>query len=162
MKNETKKPTAAQARIMELRHQLKISKTTLRVCLVLSLVANALSAQPTPLGYAVAATPPILLFAALELVARVKIGGSLGQVLWTLTVVLAALVARTSYGHMHEVVLMAGESEETAATLPLVVDGLAALAQIMVLQLDKMISQPVKRKAVKRPARKLASVAAIG
>ena len=99
-----------------------------------SVACNILAADPTPVGRAVAAWPPIALLLVVEVLARSPLPH--GRLRWAAVIGaggVAVVAAVASFHHMHEVALTAGESTLVAWLFPLSVDGLAVVASVALL-----------------------------
>jgi hypothetical protein len=96
-----------------------------------SVACNILAAEPTVVGRGVAAWPPIALMLVVEVLARSPLPhGRLRYVAAGGAGAVAVTAALASFHHMHEVALVAGESELVAWLFPLTVDGLAVVASV--------------------------------
>ncbi len=102
-----------------------------------SVTCNALSAEPTPVGRAVAAWPPVALLLVVEVLARSPLPA--GRLRWVAAVgagSVAVVAAVASFHHMHSVALSVGESPLVAWLFPFSVDGLAVVASIALVTAD--------------------------
>jgi hypothetical protein len=99
-----------------------------------SVAANILAAQPSAVGRAVAAWPPLALLLVVEVLARSPI--PTGILRWAATggaACVAVVAAVASFHHMHTVARSVGESPLVAVLFPLSVDGLAVVASVALL-----------------------------
>ena len=99
-----------------------------------SVACNVLAAEPSAVGRAVAAWPPVALLLVVEVLARSPLPP--GRLRWTAaggagSVAVVAAVA--SFHHMHSVAGSVGESALVAILFPLSVDGLAVVASVALL-----------------------------
>jgi hypothetical protein len=111
-----------------------------------SVACNVLSAEPSWVGRGVAAWPPVALLLVVEVLARsplpdgrwrfAAIGGA-GSV--------AVVAAIASFTHMQAVARQVGESELVATLFPLSVDGLAVVASVALVEVNRraVASRPV-------------------
>ena len=102
-----------------------------------SVACNILSAQPTAVGRAVAAWPPIALLLVVEVLARSPLPR--GRLRWTAMAgagSVAVVAAVASFHHMHSVALSVGESSIVAWLFPFSVDGLALVASVALVNAD--------------------------
>ena len=96
-----------------------------------SVACNVLSAEPTPVGRAVAAWPPVALLLVVEVLARSPLPA--GRLRWAAALgagSVAVVAAVASFHHMHSVALSVGESPMVAWLFPFSVDGLAGVTSI--------------------------------
>ena len=103
-----------------------------------SVACNVLSAEASWVGRGVAAWPPIALLLVVEVLARsplptgrwrwAAVGGA-GSV--------AAVAAIASFTHMQAVAREVGESELVATLFPLSVDGLAVVASVALVEVNR-------------------------
>lgn len=111
-----------------------------------SVACNILSAQPTAVGRAVAAWPPIALLLVVEVLARSPLRR--GRLRWTAMAgagSVAAVAAVASFHHMHSVALSVGESPMVAWLFPFSVDGLAVVTSVALVNTNH--SEPAPRDA---------------
>jgi len=119
-----------------------LARAVLTLALAASVAANVAAAEPTVLGRTVAAVPPVGLFLAIELIARIPSGGSvLARVRWLSAGVIAAVAAWASYWHQVDLALLAGESRTTALLLPLVIDGLVVVASVSLAEIGRAVAR---------------------
>ena len=103
--------------------------------LLASVACNILAAEPTTVGRAVAAWPPIALMLVVDVIGRApQPTGWLGRMTTTATAAVALVAAIASFSHMQAVALTAGESELVAWMFPLTVDGLAVVCSIALVE----------------------------
>jgi hypothetical protein len=101
-----------------------------------SVAANVLGAQPSVVGRAVAAWPPLALLLTVELICRVPVHRpALARVRWAATAGIAGIAAWVSYWHMVAVALRYGETTASAHLIPLSVDGLVVVASVCLVEL---------------------------
>ena len=108
--------------------------------LVVSVACNVAAAEPTAVGRLVAAWPPVALMLVVDVLGRVPSGGGWSgrlQLGGAAGVALVAAVA--SFSHMHSVALAAGESELVAWLFPLTVDGLAIVASVALVEINRPV-----------------------
>jgi len=108
-----------------------------------SVACNVLSAEPSWVGRGVAAWPPVALLLVVEVLARsplpdgrwrfAAIGGA-GSV--------AVVAAIASFTHMQAVARQVGESELVATLFPLSVDGLAVVASVALVEVNRRSAAP--------------------
>ena len=99
-----------------------------------SVACNILSAEPTAVGRAVAAWPPVALLLVVEVLARSTMPR--GRLRWASTVgaaAVAVVAAVASFHHMHAVALGVGESVLVAWLFPFSVDGLAVVTSVALI-----------------------------
>ena len=102
----------------------------------LSLCANVLVAQPTTVGRAVAAWPPIALIVTVDLISRVPAQRrGLSVTRQGAALVIAGIAAWLSYGHMVTLAERAGTDTASAHVIPLTVDGMAIVASLCLVEL---------------------------
>ena len=107
-----------------------------------SVVANVLHAEPTLVGRAIAAWPPLALLLTIELISRVPVHRPvLARVRWIATAAISAIAAWVSYWHMVDVAVRYGESAASARLIPLSVDGLVIVASVCLVELAGRIRQ---------------------
>ncbi len=106
--------------------------------LLVSVAANMLAAEPTVVGRAVAAWPPIALLLLVDVLGRTpRSSGWLGRLVALATASVAGVAAVASFWHMRAVALSAGESELVAVLFPLTVDGLAVVCSAALVELSR-------------------------
>lgn len=125
----------------ELRTAKRLLLGVLWLAGVVSVAANVVSAEPTVIGRAVASWPPIALLLVVEVLARVPIPtAGVGRWLVVLGAGSVALVAGViSFSHLYDVAEKAGESEFVAWLFPLSVDGLAVVASVALVEVNRRI-----------------------
>jgi hypothetical protein len=148
--------------------QLRRIRWAVRAALTLgvaaSVAANVLGAQPSVVGRAIAAWPPLALLLTVELISRVPVHRpGLARVRWTATAGIAGIAAWVSYWHMVAVALRYGETTASAHLIPLSVDGLVVVASVCLVELagriratedaeDAHVAVPGRAVAGKQPA----------
>lgn len=139
------KLTAAQKQILRTRRSAQIAFIS---GAVVSLGANIVAAEHTPLGVIVGAWPAVALLVSVYLFENAP------KSFWIKVAVLgvAAIAAWVSYWHMVEVVSMAGESQVTAHIMPFTVDAMMALATAV---LNKPIRKAAPARRTSAPVRRL-------
>lgn len=108
-----------------------------------SLAANIAAAPANAGSWAVAAVAPLALFAIIGLAHRSQ-GILIGWLGWAFYGGLAGIAigaAWISYGHLKHVAVAMGQSEEVARIIPLVVDGAAIMASIVVVAAGQAITE---------------------
>lgn len=108
-----------------------------------SVACNILAAEPTAVGRAVAAWPPVALLLVVEVLARSPLPS--GRLRWAAVAgaaVVASVAAIASFHHMHEVATMVGESPLVAVLFPLSVDGLAVVASVALVGSSRHDDRP--------------------
>ena len=101
-----------------------------------SLTANVLVAQPTVVGRAVAAWPPVALLICVHVVGLVPASRRVLSVARLAAVlIVGGIAAWLSYGHMAELAARSGASVLGANLLPLTVDGMAIAASLCLVEL---------------------------
>ena len=103
-----------------------------------SVTCNVLAAEPSAVGRAVAAWPPVALLLVVEVLARSPL--PTGRLRWAAVggaACVASVAALASFHHMHEVAGSVGESELVALLFPLSVDGLAVVASVALVGTGK-------------------------
>ncbi len=119
----------------DLRRHVRI---VLALALSVSVAANVLAAEPSAVGRAVAAWPPLALMLVVDVLGRIpRSPGSLGHLVIAATGGVALVAAVASYSHMRSVALAAGESELVAFLFPLTVDGLAIVCSAGLIELNR-------------------------
>lgn len=108
-----------------------------------SLAANVAAAPRSVGGWLVAAVAPVGLFLAIVLWHRSHgvLGGWLARAFNLGLTGIAAGAAWISFGHLQEVAERFGQSPEAAAVIPLVIDGAAVLATIVVISAGQRASE---------------------
>lgn len=111
------------------------------VGILVSIAMNVLHAPPTVVGRVISAWPPIALFGAIELIARIPTTNrwlSAGRVIATLIV--AGVTGSVSYFHMMgSVTRYGGETGWQAAIWPASVDGLMIVAALSLVEVVRKI-----------------------
>lgn len=121
---------------MSLRRIRHGVRATLALGVAASVTANVLHAQPTAVGRAIAAWPPLALLLTIELISRVPVTGrALTWVRMAATSAIAGIAAWVSYWHMVEVAARHGESAASARLVPLSVDGLVVVASVCLVEI---------------------------
>lgn len=119
------------------------ARAALTLGVAASLTANILAAEPTIIGRAIAAWPPVAFLITVGLLERVPtVAGRPPRVLARIggTAVIAAIAALLSYRHMTHLAAAHGETGLGAAVLPLSVDGIILVASMVLIELR---AQPV-------------------
>jgi hypothetical protein len=94
-----------------------------------SVTANVLHAEPSAVGRAIAAWPPLALLLTIELISRVPVHRPwLSGLRMGTTALVAGIAAWVSYWHMVSVAARYGEASTSAHLIPLSVDGLVVVA----------------------------------
>lgn len=108
-----------------------------------SLAANIAASRQTLAGWMVSAIAPIGLFLAIILWHRSHgvVVGWLGRAFTAGLGAIALGAAWISYGHLRHVALAAGQSETASAIIPLVIDGAAILATIVVISAGQRLTE---------------------
>ncbi len=109
-----------------------------------SVACNVLSAEPSWVGRGVAAWPPIALLLVVEVLARSPLPA--GR--WRFAAVggagtVAVVAAIASFTHMQAVARQVGESELVATLFPLSVDGLAVVASVALVEVNRRLAAPL-------------------
>lgn len=128
-----------------------------------SLAANIAAAPPSIGGWLVAAVAPIGLFVAIVLWHRSH-GVLKGWLAWSFNVGLAGIAtgaAWISFGHLRAVAERFGQSPGAAAVIPLVIDGAAVLATIVVISAGKRAAELDEAEAAARELDRRAQAAEI-
>ena len=119
-----------------------------------SLAANLLSANGTPVGYAVAAVAPICLAASLAVYEFMPSDGSLGdRVTQAALLVVAGVSGWISYWHIVEVALAAGESTTSAHLLPFAIDGAILVGSQTLRRIQRGTATATTTKVSRRPSK---------
>lgn len=118
-----KTPAARKARL-----SLWTSRGAFAVGVVVSLSANVVASQHTPLGIALGLWTPIAFLICMALLENVPAKGWQGWVRKIAIAFLAAIAGWVSYWHMVDVATMGGADWLTGHTIPLTVDVMIALA----------------------------------
>ena len=122
--------------VLSLRRIRHGVRATLTLGVAASVTANVLHAQPTLVGRAIAAWPPLALLLTIELISRVSVAGrALTWVRMAATAAIAAIAAWVSYWHMVEVAARHGETPVSARLVPLSVDGLVVVASVCLVEM---------------------------
>lgn len=114
-----------------------------------SVACNVLSAEPSWVGRGVAAWPPIALLLVVEVLARSPL--PTGRWRWAAVTgagSVAAVAAIASFTHMQAVAREVGESELVATLFPLSVDGLAVVASVALVEVNRRVASPPSVEAV--------------
>ena len=127
-----------------------------------STAANIAAAPATAGGWAVAAIAPVGLFLAIVLWHRSQgiLGGRLGQAFNLGLAGIAAMAAWVSYGHLRHVAEAMGQTPAVAAVIPLVVDGAAILATVVVIGAGQKIAELTEAAEAEQRAEREAARAA--
>jgi hypothetical protein len=101
-----------------------------------SVTANVLHAQPSAVGRAIAAWPPLALLLTIELISRVPVHRPwLSALRMATTAIVAGIAAWVSYWHMVSVTARYGETSSSAHLIPLSVDGLVIVASVCLVEI---------------------------
>lgn len=116
-----------------------------------SIAANVIAAEPTALGRAVAVWPALALLVTVHLYQHVPVRRRdwVGFAHKAAVLAVIGIAAWVSYWHVHEVVLMAGESRATAYLFPATVDAMMAVASAVA---TRKPPAPARRAPVRRPS----------
>lgn len=108
-----------------------------------SLAANIAAAPASAGSWAIAAVAPLALFAIIGLAHRSQgiLVGWLGRAFYTGLAGIAIGAAWISYGHLKHVAIAMGQSEQVARIIPLVVDGAAVMASIVVVAAGQTVNE---------------------
>ena len=113
-------------------------RLTFGAALLVSMAANVLAAEPTVVGRAVAAWPPLALMLIVDVLSLApRSTGWLGRLTAVAAASVALVAAVASYSHMRAVALAAGESDLVAYLFPLTVDGLAVVCSAALVELNR-------------------------
>lgn len=114
----------------------------LAAALIVSVAANVTAAEPTLVGRAVAAWPPLALMLVVDVLGRVPAGATktINRLRIVAAFCVAGVAAVASFSHMRHVALAAGESQLVAWLFPLTVDGLAVVCSIALVELANRTS----------------------
>lgn len=112
----------------KVRLSLWTSRGAFGVGVVVSLAANVVASQHTPLGIALGLWTPIAFLISMALIENVPAVGWQGWLRKIAIGILALIAGWVSYWHMVDVALMGGADPLTAHTIPLTVDVMIALA----------------------------------
>jgi hypothetical protein len=105
-----------------------------------SIAGNVLHAQPNTIARIISAWSPTALLLTIELISRVPVHSRwLAAIRRMATAVIAGIAAYVSYQHMAAVASRYGESDASAALLPLSVDGLVVVASVCLVELGGRI-----------------------
>jgi hypothetical protein len=152
----TNTPTAVSSagRSLESLRRVRVGVSlVLTLGVAASIVANVLHAQPTLVGRAIAAWPPLALLLTVELISRVPVHSRrLAALRLTATAGIAGIAAWVSYWHMVEVAHAHGETADSAHLIPLSVDGLVVVASICLVEIGARL-RVLSPSAVTTPAR---------
>lgn len=110
------------------RLSLWTSRGAFGIGVAVSLSANVIASQHTPLGIALGLWTPIAFLICMALLENVPVQGWQGVVRKVAIGFLAAIAGWVSYWHMVDVATMGGADWLTAHTIPLTVDVMMALA----------------------------------
>ena len=128
----------------ELRSVQQRVHAVLLVALAVSVVANVLAAEPTFVGRAVASWPPVALMLVVDVLGRAPKGsGALGWISSLGAGAVALVAGVASFSHMQHVARAAGESELVAVLFPLTVDGLAVVASVSLVEINRRLAADV-------------------
>jgi hypothetical protein len=120
-----------------------------------SIAANVIAAEPTALGRAVAVWPALALLVTVHLYQHVPVRRRdwVGFTHKVAVLAVISIAAWVSYWHIHEVVLMAGESRVTAYLFPATVDAMMAIASAVYTAKAPTARKAPAKKATVRPLR---------
>src|SRR3954447_1357754 len=111
-------------------------RAVLALAVAASITANVLHAQPSTVGRAIAAWPPLALLLTVELISRVPVHSRrLSALRVAATTAIAGIAAWVSYWHMVDVAHTHGETPTSAHLIPLSVDGLIVVASICLVEI---------------------------
>ena len=132
----TLSPAPAVLDLDQLRRIRWAVRAALTLGVAASVAANVLHAEPTLVGRAIAAWPPLALLLTIELISRVPVHRpALARVRWLATAAISGIAAWVSYWHMVDVAMRYGESTASAHLIPLSVDGLVVVASVCLVEL---------------------------
>lgn len=115
---------------------------TVLVGIVISVAMNVLNAPPTRTAQIVSAVPPILVFGAIELIARIPgIGKWFTRARIAGAGIVAAGAAAISYTHQRAAVLDLGFSEWESYVWPTIIDGFMIVASMSLVSVVTLIRQ---------------------
>ncbi len=117
-----------------------------------SIAANIIAADPTPLGRAVAVWPALALLVTVHLYQAIPVtkNGWLGAMYKLAVLGVIGVAGWVSYWHIVEVTLRAGESQLTAYLLPVTIDAMMAIASAVALHKPK--AAPARKATARRPS----------
>ncbi len=117
-----------------------------------SIAANLIAADPGWLAKAVAVWPALALLITVHLYQHVPVTRRdwVGFAHRAAVLCVIAIAGWVSYWHIHEVVLLAGETRVTAYLFPATIDAMMAIAAAVAGHKPKAV--PARRAAAKRPS----------
>jgi hypothetical protein len=134
---------------MELHRIRTGARAVLAGGIAVSVLANILVAQPSPVARFLAALAPVALAVSLELLSRVPVRKTVsGVVRLVATAGVGAIAGWMSYFHMVELARRNGEAN--AHLLPLAVDGMILVASITLLELGRAAREAEERAELER------------
>lgn len=105
-----------------------------------SILGNALHADSNGVALGISMSPPVILFLAFELVSRIPLPNDVSWYARWLrpgaTGIIAGIAAWLSYWHQHSMIMKYTSDYQSAALLPLAIDGLLVVAAISLLELN--------------------------
>lgn len=146
------KMTSAQRKAQTAR---RTSKAVFGIGVAVSLAANVIASEHTPIGIAVGLWIPIAFLLSMLMLENVPATGLKGKLRFAAMMVIAGIAGWTSYWHLVEVAEMGGADPVTAHLLPLTVDVMMALASPGMKKVAAQVRRPARKPAAKRaPAAK--------
>jgi apolipoprotein N-acyltransferase len=143
------KTTAAQRKAQT---AIRTSKAVFGIGVAVSLAANVIAAEHTPIGIAVGLWIPIAFLLSMLMLENVPARGWKGKVRFAAMLVVAGIAGWTSYWHLVDVAEMGGADQVTAHLLPLTVDVMMALASQGMKKATATVRRPARKPAAKKPA----------
>lgn len=128
------------------------SRSVFALGVAVSLAANVMASEHTPIGIAVGLWIPIAFLASMAMLENVPAKGLAGKVRFAAMIFIAGIAGWTSYWHLVSVTEMGGADAITSHLLPLTVDVMMALASAGLKA--KKAPAPARR----RPAAKAAPI----
>lgn len=135
--------------VRKARNAKLTARTVFGTGIAVSLAANVMASQHTPLGIAIGLWVPIAFLASMALLENVPAKGLAGKLRFTAIVFLALIAGWTSYWHLVEVATAGGADVLTAHALPLTVDVLMTLAGTA---LKAKPAAPARKRPARKPA----------
>jgi len=121
----TRKMTPAARKARTAR---RVSAAVFGIGVAVSIAANVIASQHTPIGIAIGLWIPIAFLLSMLMLENVPAKGTPGKLRFAAMLVIAGIAGWTSYWHLVDVAYLGGADTITAHLLPLTVDVMMALA----------------------------------
>lgn len=110
------------------RNARRTSRVVFGMGVVVSLAANVMASEHSPIGIATGLWAPVAFLAGMAMMENVPARGTAGKLRFVAMLFLVLIAGWTSYWHLVEVFTLGGADPLTAHALPLTVDVMMALA----------------------------------